>query len=162
NGQKVWTSGAHYSDVGEIITKTSTDKPKHKSLTMFLVDMRAPGIEVRPLRQMTGGASFNEGFFSDVRVPDSHRLRSVDRGGGGWGGVGGGAHAGERGGGGGRRRRGRLGEGAEAAAGDRRPLRARRRPAHPPGAGRHLHPPHRGPVHEPAGDGEDPRRAGAG
>jgi alkylation response protein AidB-like acyl-CoA dehydrogenase len=80
SGQKVWTSGAHYSDIGEIITRTSTDKPKHKSLTMFLVDMKAPGIEVRPLRQMTGGASFNEVFFSDVRVPDAHRLGDVDEG----------------------------------------------------------------------------------
>jgi alkylation response protein AidB-like acyl-CoA dehydrogenase len=79
-GQKVWTSGAHYSDIGEIITRTSPDKPKHKGLTMFLVDMRAPGVEVRRLRQMTGGASFNEVFFTEVRVPDSHRLGDVDEG----------------------------------------------------------------------------------
>jgi acyl-CoA dehydrogenase len=80
NGQKVWTSGAHYSDIGEIITRTSPDKPKHKGLTMFLVDMHAPGVEVRPLRQMTGGASFNEVFFTDVRIPDTHRLGDVDEG----------------------------------------------------------------------------------
>jgi alkylation response protein AidB-like acyl-CoA dehydrogenase len=80
NGQKVWTSGAQYSDIGEIITRTSPDKPKHKGLTMFLVDMRAPGVEVRPLRQMTGGATFNEVFFEDVRVHDSHRLGDVDEG----------------------------------------------------------------------------------
>jgi alkylation response protein AidB-like acyl-CoA dehydrogenase len=80
NGQKVWTSGAHYSDIGEIITRTSTDKPKHKGLTMFVVDMKAPGVDVRPLRQMTGGASFNEVFFSDVRVLDTHRLGDVDEG----------------------------------------------------------------------------------
>jgi alkylation response protein AidB-like acyl-CoA dehydrogenase len=79
-GQKVWTSGAHYSDVGEIITRTSPDKPKHKGLTMFLIDMHAPGVEVRPLRQMTGGASFNEVFLEEVRVPDSHRLGDVDEG----------------------------------------------------------------------------------
>jgi alkylation response protein AidB-like acyl-CoA dehydrogenase len=79
-GQKVWTSGAHYSDIGEIITRTAPDKPKHKGLTMFLIDMRAPGIEVRPLRQMTGGASFNEVFLTEVRVPDSHRLGDVDEG----------------------------------------------------------------------------------
>ncbi|HZJ26952.1 MAG TPA: acyl-CoA dehydrogenase family protein [Acidimicrobiia bacterium] len=79
-GQKVWTSGAQYSDIGEIITRTSPDKPKHKGLTMFLVDMHAPGVEVRPLRQMTGGASFNEVFFEEVRVPDSHRLGDVDEG----------------------------------------------------------------------------------
>jgi len=80
NGQKVWTSGAQYSDIGEIITRTSPDKPKHKGLSMFLVDMHAPGVEVRPLRQMTGGASFNEVFFEDVRVPDTHRLGDVDEG----------------------------------------------------------------------------------
>jgi alkylation response protein AidB-like acyl-CoA dehydrogenase len=79
-GQKVWTSGAQFSDIGEIITRTSPDKPKHKGLTMLLVDMHAPGIEVRPLRQMTGGASFNEVFFEEVRVPDSHRLGDVDEG----------------------------------------------------------------------------------
>jgi alkylation response protein AidB-like acyl-CoA dehydrogenase len=80
SGQKVWTSGAHRSDIGEIITRTSPDKPKHKGLTMFVVDMHAPGVEVRPLRQMTGGASFNEVFFDEVRVHDSHRLGDVDEG----------------------------------------------------------------------------------
>jgi alkylation response protein AidB-like acyl-CoA dehydrogenase len=81
SGQKVWTSGAQFSDIGEIITRTSPDKPKHQGLTMFVVDMKAPGVEVRPLRQMTGGASFNEVFFDEVRIPDSHRLGDVD---GGW------------------------------------------------------------------------------
>src|SRR6478672_8250851 len=80
SGQKVWTSGAQYSDIGEIITRTSPDKPKHKGLTMLVVDMHAPGVEVRPLRQMTGGATFNEVFFEEVRVPDSHRLGDVDEG----------------------------------------------------------------------------------
>jgi alkylation response protein AidB-like acyl-CoA dehydrogenase len=81
NGQKVWTSGAHFSDIGEIITRTSTyPDSRHRGLTMFLVDMRAPGVEVRPLRQMTGGASFNEVFFTDVRVPDDQRLGDVDQG----------------------------------------------------------------------------------
>jgi alkylation response protein AidB-like acyl-CoA dehydrogenase len=79
-GQKVWTSGAQYSDIGEIITRSSPDKPKHKGLTMFLVDMHAPGVDVRPLRQMTGGATFNEVFFEEVRVHDSHRLGDVDEG----------------------------------------------------------------------------------
>jgi alkylation response protein AidB-like acyl-CoA dehydrogenase len=79
-GQKVWTSGAQFSDIGEIITRTSPDKPKHKGLTMFVVDMHAPGVEVRPLRQMTGGASFNEVFFEEVCVPDTHRLGDVDEG----------------------------------------------------------------------------------
>ena len=79
-GQKVWTSGAQFSDIGEIITRTNTEKPKHKGLTMLVVDMHAPGVEVRPLRQMTGGATFNEVFFNEVRVPDSHRLGDVDEG----------------------------------------------------------------------------------
>ncbi|HEY7915842.1 MAG TPA: acyl-CoA dehydrogenase family protein [Acidimicrobiales bacterium] len=81
NGQKVWTSGAQLSDIGEIICRTDPDLPKHRGLTGFVVDMHAPGVEVRPLRQMTGGASFNEVFFTDVRVPDSHRLGEVN---GGW------------------------------------------------------------------------------
>ncbi len=80
NGQKVWTSGAQYSDIGEIIVRTDTNLPKHRGLTGFIVDMHAPGVEVRPLRQMTGGASFNEVFFTDVRVPDDHRLGDVNHG----------------------------------------------------------------------------------
>ena len=79
-GQKVWTSGAQYSDIGEIICRTNPDLPKHKGLTGFIVDMHAPGIEIRPLRQMTGGASFNEVFFNEVRVPDSHRLGDENNG----------------------------------------------------------------------------------
>jgi acyl-CoA dehydrogenase len=82
NGQKVWTSYAHLADIGEIVCRTDPDLPKHKGLTAFLVDMHAPGVEVRPLRQMTGGSSFNEVFFTDVRIPDSHRLGEVN---GGWG-----------------------------------------------------------------------------
>ena len=81
NGQKVWTSGAQFSDIGEIICRTDPELPKHRGLTGFVVDMHAPGVEVRPLRQMTGGASFNEVFFTDVRIPDSHRLGDVN---GGW------------------------------------------------------------------------------
>jgi alkylation response protein AidB-like acyl-CoA dehydrogenase len=79
-GQKVWTSGAQYSDIGEIICRTDPTLPKHKGLTGFVVDMKAPGVEVRPLRQMTGGASFNEVFFNEVRVPDNHRLGDVNQG----------------------------------------------------------------------------------
>ncbi|MFM2115426.1 MAG: hypothetical protein RI908_1167 [Actinomycetota bacterium] len=79
-GQKVWTSGAHYSDIGEIICRTDADQPKHKGLTGFIVDMKAPGVEIRPLRQMTGGASFNEVFFTEVRVRDDHRLGDVNNG----------------------------------------------------------------------------------
>ncbi|MBA3653963.1 MAG: acyl-CoA dehydrogenase family protein [Actinobacteria bacterium] len=79
-GQKVWTSGAQYSDIGEIICRTDPDAPKHKGLTGFVVDMHAPGVEVRPLRQMTGGASFNEVFFNEVRIGDDHRLGDVNEG----------------------------------------------------------------------------------
>ena len=80
-GQKVWTSGAHLSDIGEIICRSDPDLPKHKGLTGFVVDMHAPGVDVRPLRQMTGGTSFNEVFFTEVRIPDTHRLGDVN---GGW------------------------------------------------------------------------------
>ena len=79
-GQKVWTTGAQFSDLGEIIARTDPDLPKHKGLTGFIVDMHAPGVDVRPLRQMTGGASFNEVFFNEVRVRDDHRLGDVNNG----------------------------------------------------------------------------------
>lgn len=74
NGQKVWTTLAHISSFGLIIARTNPDVPKHKGLTAFLVDMAAPGVEVRPLYQITGEAEFNEVFFTDVRMPDTARL----------------------------------------------------------------------------------------
>ncbi|XTZ14537.1 acyl-CoA dehydrogenase family protein [Micromonospora echinospora] len=79
-GQKVWSSGAHYSDVGLCIARTSPDKPKHAGLTTFLIDLDSPGIEIRPIRQLTGGASFDEVFLSDVLVPDERRIGGVDEG----------------------------------------------------------------------------------
>ncbi len=79
-GQKVWTSGAHYCDIGEVLVRTNSDLPKHRGLTGFIVDMHAPGVEIRPLRQMTGGANFNEVFFNEVRVPDANRLGDVNDG----------------------------------------------------------------------------------
>jgi alkylation response protein AidB-like acyl-CoA dehydrogenase len=79
-GQKVWTSVAQFADIGEIICRTDPSLPKHRGLTGFVVDMHAPGVEVRPLRQMTGGSTFNEVFFTDVRVPDDHRLGDVNQG----------------------------------------------------------------------------------
>jgi alkylation response protein AidB-like acyl-CoA dehydrogenase len=80
NGQKVWTTLAHLARWGMIIARTDADAPKHKGMTYFVVDMHAPGVEVRPLRQMTGEAEFNEVFFNDVRVPDSERLGDVGEG----------------------------------------------------------------------------------
>jgi alkylation response protein AidB-like acyl-CoA dehydrogenase len=79
-GQKVWTTGAHYSDIGEIMTRTDWDLPKHKGLTAFIINFKDPNVEVRPLKQMTGGASFNEIFFNEVRVKDDHRLGDVNNG----------------------------------------------------------------------------------
>src|SRR5208337_1332421 len=80
-GQKVWTSVAQHSQIGMALCRTDPDAPKHKGITAFLVDMSAPGVDVRPLRQMSGGSDFNEVFLSGVRVPDDHRLGEVN---GGW------------------------------------------------------------------------------
>lgn len=80
NGQKVWTSGAQFSDFGIIITRTDPNVPKHKGLTMFWLDMKSPGVEVRPIKQMSGDSGFNEVFFTDVRVKDSQRLGEVGQG----------------------------------------------------------------------------------
>ena len=74
NGQKVWTTLAHISSFGLLVARTNPDVPKHRGMTAFLVDMHAPGVDVRPLFQITGEAEFNEVFFTDVRVPDSARL----------------------------------------------------------------------------------------
>jgi alkylation response protein AidB-like acyl-CoA dehydrogenase len=80
SGQKVWTTLAHLADYGILLTRTDPDVAKHRGLTMFVVDMKAPGVTVRPLRQMSGGADFNEVFFDDVVVPDSERLGDVGDG----------------------------------------------------------------------------------
>jgi alkylation response protein AidB-like acyl-CoA dehydrogenase len=80
NGQKVWNSYAHVADWGILLARTNPDLPKHKGLSFFLVDMRAPGVEVRPLRQITGNAEFNETFFTEVRVPVAHRVGAEDEG----------------------------------------------------------------------------------
>ena len=73
-GQKVWNSGAHYAKYGILIARTDPDAPKHRGVTYFLIDMTQPGVEVRPLREMTGDAAFNEVFFDDARVHDSDRV----------------------------------------------------------------------------------------
>jgi alkylation response protein AidB-like acyl-CoA dehydrogenase len=74
SGQKVWTSGGHVADIGELLVRTDPDAGKHAGLSMFVVDMKTPGVTVRPLRQMTGGAAFCEVFLDDVRVPDANRI----------------------------------------------------------------------------------------
>ena len=74
NGQKVWTTLAHISRFGLLVFRTDPNVPKHAGLTAWVVDMQAPGVEVRPLRQMTGEAEFNEVYFTDVRIADSERL----------------------------------------------------------------------------------------
>jgi alkylation response protein AidB-like acyl-CoA dehydrogenase len=80
NGQKVWTSYGWVGDWCELVVRTDPDVPKHKGLTVLLVDMKAPGVEVRPLRQMTGESEFNELFFRDVRVPVENVLGKVNDG----------------------------------------------------------------------------------
>tara|TARA_R110002110_G_scaffold63195_3_gene175918 strand:- start:1243 stop:2472 length:1230 start_codon:yes stop_codon:yes gene_type:complete len=80
NGQKVWTSGAHYCDYGIVLVRTDPNVPKHKGLTMFWVDMKSAGVEVRPIKQMSGDANFNEVFFTNVRVNDSQRLGNTGDG----------------------------------------------------------------------------------
>jgi alkylation response protein AidB-like acyl-CoA dehydrogenase len=80
NGQKVWTSVAQHADWGLLLARTNVDVPKHKGLTMFVVDMHHPGVTVRPLKDMSGRSNFNEIFFDDVHIPDEHRIGEVDDG----------------------------------------------------------------------------------
>jgi acyl-CoA dehydrogenase len=84
NGQKIWTSGAQYSDYGVVLTRTDPTVSKYRGLTLFMIDMRQSGVEVRPIKQMDGGTHFNEVFFQDAIVPDAYRLGEV---GGGWTGA---------------------------------------------------------------------------
>ncbi|MBF8189146.1 acyl-CoA dehydrogenase family protein [Nonomuraea sp. K274] len=82
NGQKVWTSVAQHADWGLLLARTDVEVPKHKGLTMFVVDMHHPGVTVRPLKDMTGRSGFNEVFFDNVTIPDEHRVGDA---GDGWG-----------------------------------------------------------------------------
>ncbi len=74
NGQKVWNSMAHRAQIGQLMARTDPDVPKHQGLTMFLLPLDSPGVEIRPLKQMNGQAEFNEVFLTDVRVPDANRV----------------------------------------------------------------------------------------
>jgi alkylation response protein AidB-like acyl-CoA dehydrogenase len=80
SGQKVWTSNAQFADIGLALARTDTDAPKHRGLTAFLVPMDSAGVEVRPIRQLTGGASFNEVFLDDVEVADDLRVGATGEG----------------------------------------------------------------------------------
>ena len=84
NGQKIWTSGAQHSDYGVVLTRTDPTVSKYRGLTLFMIDMRQEGVDVRPIRQMDGGQHFNEVYFNDAVVPDSYRLGEI---GGGWTGA---------------------------------------------------------------------------
>ncbi|MBU6499592.1 MAG: acyl-CoA dehydrogenase family protein [Rhodospirillales bacterium] len=80
NGQKIWTSGAHLANFGILVARSDPTVPKHAGLTFFFLDMRSPGVEVRPIRQISGGSHFNEVFLTDVRIPDAQRLGAVGAG----------------------------------------------------------------------------------
>ena len=81
NGQKIWTSLAHEADWGVLVARTNAEQPKHAGITFFYLSTRTPGVDIRPIKQMSGSSHFNEVFFTDVRIPDSQRLGPVD---GGW------------------------------------------------------------------------------
>src|SRR5260221_5808315 len=80
NGQKIWTSGAHYSDYGILLTRTDPNVPKQKGLTMFFLDMKSEGVEIKPIKQANGQSEFNEVYFTDVKIPDAQRLGAVNDG----------------------------------------------------------------------------------
>src|SRR5690606_28910744 len=79
-GQKVWTTSAHLATYGLVLARTDPDVPKHRGITAFIIEMGSPGIEVRPLRQMSGAADFNEVYLTDVRVPDANRVGGIGDG----------------------------------------------------------------------------------
>jgi len=80
NGQKVWTSGGHRADLGMLLARTNPEAPKHQGITWFVLDMHQPGVEVRPLKEMTGQTAFSEVFFADAVVPDTSRIGDLNNG----------------------------------------------------------------------------------
>lgn len=80
NGQKVWTSGAHFSDYGIIVARSDPSKAKHKGLTFFFLDMKTPGVSIKRIKQISGASNFNEVFFSEVEIPDVQRLGEIGSG----------------------------------------------------------------------------------
>ena len=80
NGQKIWTSSAHFADWGWLAARTNPDAPKHRGISLFMLDMKSPGVEVRPIYNMAGGHDFNEVYFNDVRVPSGNLVGTEDRG----------------------------------------------------------------------------------
>jgi len=80
NGQKIWTSGAQYSDFGILVLRTDPNVAKHQGLSYFFLDMKSPGVEIKPIKQISGASGFNEVYFTDVRIPDAQRLGEVGQG----------------------------------------------------------------------------------
>ena len=80
NGQKVWNTLAHLGDRGMLVTRTDPEMPKHRGMTYFAVDMKSPGVDVQPLRQITGEAEFNEVFLTDVEIPEADRIGDIGDG----------------------------------------------------------------------------------
>jgi len=80
NGEKIWTSGAHYCDFGIVVARSNPDVPKHKGLTFFFVDLKSPGVDIRPIKQITGSSHFNSVIFDDVRISDEQRLGAIGEG----------------------------------------------------------------------------------
>ena len=150
NGQKVWNSFAHLADWGILIARTDWDVPKHRGLSYFLVDMRTPGVEARPLRQITGVAHFNETFLTDVRIPADNLLGGLNNG---WG-VAQTTLMNER------AMIGSAGPGIGFTdwTGTGAPLRQARRSRHPSAPGRLVHAPRAAQVARPARAGVDAHR----
>ena len=173
-GQKVWSSGAHFADLGMLLARTDPDVPKHAGITYFVISMDQPGIEIRPIKEMTGRALFNEVFLDGARVQPGSEIGGLNNG---WGvalttlanersGLGGGSDAAgglpARGFGSHRDGRGVRRPGEQARPQARPPVGPGRRPRDPPGHRQALHARGDQPLHRHAGQGGRPVRAPAG